>query len=136
MRDPELESWAVEVVPLGVGEGVDDEEPFERDNLLEMAERVERAMDRMLAVSEPRGPDVGPGVLMVVSVEMDPDVELLEARPDPLVRDDSPFGSPFRYGREGDEDAAEHGERSSGVEDKVLVSVPCSGSSGWCEAPT
>jgi hypothetical protein len=109
---------------------LEDEESLERDSLLDMAERVERAMDRMLAVSEPRGAEVGPAVgVDVLTVEAEPPVEV-EVRP--LGRGESPFKSPFRDGNEGDEDAAEDGESSSGVEDKVLVSVP--GSSGWCEA--
>lgn len=77
----------------GVGEGVDDCESFERVSLLEIAERVERAIERMLAVSDPRGAEVRPGVLTVVEVEM----ELVgepEARP--LGRGESALTSPFR----------------------------------------
>ena len=72
---------------------MDDEESFERVSLLEIAERVERAMERILAVSESRGAEVGPGVLTVVEVEMEL-VGELEARP--LGRVESALTSPFR----------------------------------------
>lgn len=43
---------------------------------LEIVERAERAMDRMLAVSESRGAEVGPGRLVVASLDLDPDVDV------------------------------------------------------------
>lgn len=99
------------------GEDSEDVESLDRDSLLEMAERVERAIDRILPVSDARGADVGAGPLVAMS--MDGESELRA-----LARDCSPFRSPLGYGREGDEEAADDGERSSGVDDKVLVSVP------------
>jgi len=79
--------------------------------------RADRATDLILLVSGSRGADVGPmplvvGVLLVVEVGGDNEGGL---------RDDSPERLPLVYGSE-EEDAADIGERSSGVEESVLDS--------------
>ncbi len=114
------------LISCDIGVGCDDEESLDLESLLDIAERVERAIERILAVSEPRGAEVGPGVLVVASVDMEPEFELL--------CEESPLTPLFGYGRDGDEEAAEDGERSSGVEDRVLVSI--FDSSGCRAAPT
>ena len=83
------------------------------DRAFERLERADRARERILLVSESRGAEVGPRFLGVVSLEVDPEGE--RALPFRCV-------CPFVNGSEGDEEAAETGDRSSGVEDKVLES--------------
>ncbi len=97
--------------------GGDEIEAFDLDMLgtFEILESAERAMDLILLVSESRGAEVGPRFLGVASLEVDPEGTGERALP---LR----CACPFVNGSEGDEEAAEAGEGSSGVEDKVLVS--------------
>jgi hypothetical protein len=68
--------------------------------------------------------EVAPFAAVVVSVEP------VEVEKDLPFLDDSPERrAPFIYGKDGEEEAADVGERSSGVDDRVLVSPFVSG--GW-----
>ena len=119
------------VAPLlgicGIGEELGDTFlPFTFDSV----ERADRAIERMLPVSESWGAEVGP--LAVAPVEADSDIERDSVRSLPFLTV-SPEGLPLVYGSERDDGAAEAGERSSGVEERVLVSAD---SSDLCNAST
>ena len=95
-----------------------------RDEGLEARKREEReptvdCKDLRLLASGSRGAEVGPGTLAVVLVD-EVEVEFECARLVPLP-DDSPECRPLVYGRE-EVEAADMGERSSGVKEGVLVS--------------
>lgn len=104
--------WGGEEVDVG------DFDPFrliELGILLAIESRADRAAERILFTSEAsRRLEVGPLGVVVASVEVE--------RERPFLDDSPERRAPFICGREGDEDAAEDGERSSGVEHKVLVS--------------
>ncbi len=103
--------------PFPSDPGGEDVEALDRAILgtFERVERAERAIDRILLVSESRGAEVGPRFLGVASLEVDPET----------IGDNTLLLEcvlPFVYGSEGEDDAAEAGERSSGVEERVLLS--------------
>ena len=81
----------------------------------ERLERAERARERILLVSESRGAEVGARFFGIAPVEVEP--EATGERVLPLTG-----VCPFVNGSEGDDEAAEAGDRSSGVEDEVLAS--------------
>ena len=79
---------------------------------------AERAMDRRLLVSGSWGADVGPLDLVVVGLDIDPDE--IDEQPLPFW-ENSPDSLPLVYGSD-EEDAAAIGDRSSGVDERVVVS--------------
>ena len=104
--------------PFSSATGEEDVEALDRVILgtFERVERAERAMDRILLVSESRGAGVGPRFLGVASLEVDPET----------IGDNALLLEcvlPFVYGSEGEDDAAEvAGDGSSGVEERMLLS--------------
>ena len=62
-------------VPFSSATGGEDVEALDLEMLgtFERLERADRAMERMLLVSESRGAEVGPGFLAVVSLDVDPE---------------------------------------------------------------
>ena len=102
-------------IAVPFGDAIDELEAFDRETL-ERLERAERAIDRMLLVSESRGAEVGARFLGVCVAPL----EVCD-KACPFVR------WPLVYGSDGEDDDAEAGERSSGVEERVLVSVTSAG---------